>query len=241
MRAKEIRREVDTSADQRTSHNTNGGASQSRSSHALWLSYSPRLMWAVGIFLIAALFIGGLVVRNALARPASGSISGATSTQGAFRGVELRLPDSNLPAFVCASEAMGSGAANPSQVSIRALATASQTGYDRLVIEFGNGFPTSTIELRVQKGTSFTTPASGRQVALAGNNGILAVIQGAEMHTSYHGPTNFVTGYPTLKEVRLIEDLGGVVQMGLGVSGPACYRALLATNPERLVIDVKSA
>ena len=77
-------------------------------------------------------------------------------------------------------------------------------------------------------------------VTLAGDNGILVTIRGADLHTSYRGSTDLKTGYATLVEVRQVQDFEGVVQLGLGVSGAACYRAFLLSGPDRLVIDVKA-
>lgn len=84
------------------------------------------------------------------------------------------------------------------------------------------------------------TSPKGDQVTLAGKNGILVVIHGADMHTSYTGPIDLKTGYATLVEVRQVEDFEGVVQLALGVSGAACYRSFLLTNPNRLVVDIQA-
>lgn len=120
------------------------------------------------------------------------------------------------------------------------MATGSHTGYDRLTLEFKNGQPAS-IELRPQSGTTFTQGASGQQVTLAGTNGILVIIHGADLHTNYSGPTDIKTGYKALVEVRQVEDFEGVVQLALGINGPTCYRAFILTNPDRLVVDIQAA
>jgi hypothetical protein len=122
---------------------------------------------------------------------------------------------------------------------INAVRTGTHSGYDRLTIEFTNGQP-SSIELRPQSGTTFGTSPKGDQVSLAGQNGILVIIHGADLHTSYIGPTDIKTGYSALVEVRQLEDFEGVVQLGLGLSGATCYRAFILTNPTRLVIDVQA-
>jgi hypothetical protein len=135
-------------------------------------------------------------------------------------------------------------AVSPSQAVIDALRTGTHSGYDRVTIEWvGSPAPAgpTNIAVRVQSGTSFTKSPSGQPVTLAGKNGILVVIQNADLHSGYSGPTDLKTGYATLVEVRQVEDFEGVVQLGLGISGAPCYRASLITNPARLVIDVKSA
>jgi hypothetical protein len=48
------------------------------------------------------------------------------------------------------------------------------------------------------------------------------------------------TSYPSLAEVRVLEDFEGQVSLGLGVKQTACYRVSVLANPARLVIDVKS-
>ena len=85
------------------------------------------------------------------------------------------------------------------------------------------------------------TSPKGDQVTLAGKNGILVVVHGADLHTAYSGSTDIKTGYATLVEVRQVEDFEGVVQLALGVSGATCYRAFILTNPTRLVIDIQAA
>jgi hypothetical protein len=147
-------------------------------------------------------------------------------------------PNSSLPPFVCASSGVGATPAAP-VAFISAVRTGTHGAYDRLTVEFKNGQPT-TIELRTQAGTGFTNSPKGDQVTLAGRNGILVVIHGADLHTSYSGPTDIKTGYATLVEVRQVEDFEGVVQLALGVTGAPCYRAFMLTNPDRLVIDIQA-
>jgi hypothetical protein len=77
-------------------------------------------------------------------------------------------------------------------------------------------------------------------VTLAGKSALLVVIHGADLHTNYTGSTDIQPGYPTLVEVRQIEDFEGVVQLGLGVTGEACYRAAVLANPARLVVDIQA-
>jgi hypothetical protein len=147
-------------------------------------------------------------------------------------------PNSSLPPFVCASSGVGATPAAP-VAFVSAVRTGTHGAYDRLTVEFKNGQPT-TIELRTQSGTGFTTSPKGDQVTLAGRNGILVVIHGADLHTSYTGSTDIKTGYATLVEVRQVEDFEGVVQLALGLTGAPCYRAFMLTNPDRLVIDIQA-
>jgi hypothetical protein len=134
---------------------------------------------------------------------------------------------------------MGSGSPDPPLAFIVGMNTAARQGYDRLTVGF-NRLPTGSIGLSTQSNGTFTTMPNRKQVTLAGRNGILVTIQGADSHTSYHGPAQIVTSHAILQEVRLIQDSGGVVQLALGVRGPACYRVVLINNPDRLLIDVGS-
>jgi hypothetical protein len=194
---------------------------------------AKRLIAPPWIALVAAAVIVPLVIGLAVGLASRSSRSVAPPEPSP-------PPESSLPPFVCTSEGMGSGAANPSVAFVVRLSDSARSGYDRLTVQFSK-LPTGNIGISTQSGATFTSLANGRQVSLAGRNGILVTIQGADSHTSYHGPTDIVTGHSTLKEVRLLEDSAGVVQLGLGVDGPACYRAVLLTNPDRLLIDVQRA
>jgi hypothetical protein len=204
--------------------------------------------WIAGIAaaLIAAVVIGVLVVANPLNRPPTAvgpgpaaSPTPAASPSSSPSPSATPTPDTNLPAFVCASASITYPGATAVDF-INALRTGTHPGYDRLTVEFQNGQP-SSVELRPQTGATFTNSPRGDQVTLAGKNGILVVIHGADLHTSYSGPTDIKTGYASLVEVRQVEDFEGTVQLGLGVSGATCYRAFFLTNPARLVIDVQAS
>ncbi len=110
-----------------------------------------------------------------------------------------------------------------------------------MTITFNNGGPSGAVEVRTQGNTNYALSPSGMPVTLKGSRGIELVIHGADLHTSYNGSVDIVTGYATLVEVRRLEDFEGVVQLGLGVDGTGCYRAFWLSNPDRLVIDVQPA
>ena len=195
--------------------------------------------WIAGVAaaVMAAFIIGILLVANPLHRP---STSHGPGPVVASPSPTASASPSTVPTpFVCASSAPIYAPSPPTVAYIDALRTGTYTGYDRLTVEFQNGQP--TIELRPQAGTTFTQGASGQTVTLAGKNGILVTIHGADLHTSYSGSTDIKTGYATLVEVRSVQDFEGVVQLGLGINGPACYRAFILTNPSRLVIDVQTS
>jgi hypothetical protein len=237
VRADSVRRELDAAVSK---------ARDRRSAAARTLDrFGLGWIAAVAVGLLVALVagLGVVAARQPNRHPSTAAASPRASARstGAQTAEPATPPASSLPAFVCASEGIGSGTPNPPVALIKGVNTVASTGYDRLAIEFGGGLPAGGIELRTQKGATFTSEPSGQPVTLAGLNGILVVIQGADMHTSFHGPTDLVTDHPVLREVRVVQDFEGVVQLGLGVNGASCYRAFFLQDPARLLIDVKAA
>jgi hypothetical protein len=196
----------------------------------------PYWIAAVAACVIAALIVGVLVVSGPLKNRQSNAGPGVVSTPTAEPS---QTPDTTQ-AFTCVPSTFvehASNASPPPVVFVSALRAGTHTGYDRLTIEFGNGVP-SSVEVRSIRGTQFTLSPSGMEVTLKGSNGVLITIRGADLHTSYTGSTDIVTGYTTLAEARRVQDFEGVVQLGLGVNGSGCYRAFFLANPSRLVVDV---
>jgi hypothetical protein len=187
---------------------------------------------------MAALIIGVLVVSGPLKNRQINAGPGVVSTPTA----EPSPTPDTTQAFTCVPSTFVQSGSNASQptVFVSALRTGTHTGYDRLTIEFGNGVP-SNVEVRSISGTKFTLSPSGMEATLKGSNGVLIIIHGADLHTSYAGSTDIVTGYATLAEARRVEDFEGVVQLGLGVNGSGCYRAFFLASPSRLVVDVPTA
>jgi hypothetical protein len=206
--------------------------------------------WIAGLAaaVIAVVVIGILFVGNPLNRQANSIGPGvgagpspSTSLEPSPSPSPAATPDANLPAFVCTSSSQHYDWAQPqSQALVAALRTGTHPGYDRLTIEFTTG-NLNDVSLTTQTGTVFTRSPRGDQVTLAGKNGILVRIPGADMHTAYSGSKDIKPGYASLVEVMQLEDFEGVVQLGLGVSGATCYRAFVLTNPGRLVIDIQAA
>jgi hypothetical protein len=209
-------------------------------------------IWIAGLAAaaMAALLIGVLLVANPLNRhqpvapavpAASPSASPATSPgpspAASPSASPVSSPVASGPPYVCASSSIAAQGA-PLSAYIDGVRTGTHTGYDRLTIEFQNGQP-ATIDVAPQSGSTFTLSPKGQPVTLKGQAGILVTIHGADAHTAYNGPTDFVTGYSVMVEVRQVQDFEGVVQYGIGLSNAACYRAFVLTNPARLVIDVQ--
>jgi hypothetical protein len=211
----------------------------------------PYWIAAVAACVIAVIIVGVLFVANPLnRRPAPIGPGPQTTATPSASPTPTSTPStapspsastqSTLPAFMCAASDLNTGGSQP-VAFVSDMRTGSHQGYDRVVLTFSNGLPPGGIHLAPQAGTKFTASPSGQQLVLKGNNGILVVIHGSDLHTSYNGSIDIVTGYATMVEVRRVEDYEGVVQLGIGINGAACYRAFLLDAPTRLVIDIQSA
>jgi hypothetical protein len=207
----------------------------------------PYWIAAVAAAAIAVLLVGVLVVSGPL-RGSHSPVGVAHSTQSPSAS-PLASPSSvpsQPPAYSCQPQEFVVKATTPAStpppvVFISAVRTGSHTGYDRVTIEFANGIPQDVKVSAPAPGTAFTLSPSGMQATLKGDHGILITIHGSDLHTSYTGSTDIVTGDPTIAEVRRVQDFEGVVQLGLGVNGTGCYNAFWMTGPDRLVIDVQQA
>jgi hypothetical protein len=213
----------------------------------------PYWIAAVAACIMAALIVGVLVVANPLNRrpapigpgpvttatPSATPSPSATPTPVATPSASPSATPSTLPAFVCTTGDITTTGSQP-VAFVSDMRTGTHPGYDRVTITFSNGLPAGGVHLAPQTGTTFTASPSGQQLVLKGSNGILVVIHGSDLHTSYNGSLDFVTGYASMAEVRRVEDFEGVVQLGIGINGAACYRAFLLDSPTRLVIDIQS-
>ncbi|HKC18326.1 MAG TPA: hypothetical protein VKE27_01715 [Candidatus Dormibacteraeota bacterium] len=198
-------------------------------------------MAALAAAVIAVLLVGVLVVGGPLRgsfAPAGGPHGTPSPSSGPTAG-PTATPSQQAP-FVCSVQAMPAGAGTPPPLAyISALRTGSHAGYDRLAVEFANGVP-SSVDVAAHA-TTFTLSPSGQSITLRGDHAILITIHGSDLHTSYSGSADTVTGDPTIAEVRRVQDFEGVVQLGIGVNGSGCYRVTWMSGPDRLVIDVQAA
>lgn len=241
----DFRREIGNAFDAMAGSPSHGLADRVRSS----LAGAPEQrgpFWIAGVAAaaLAAIVVGVFFVINPLNRPPATAGPGATSpspTQSVSPSPTASPSASPTPAYEC--DSTGVVMLTPPQPPVAfvdALRTGTHTGYDRLTIEFNNGTPAS-IDINPRSGTSFTLSPSGQAAALAGNNGILVTVHGADAHTSYTRSRDIKTGYSGLVEVRIVEDFEGVIRVALGVSGPACYHYSMLANPVRFVIDIQTS
>jgi len=203
---------------------------------------APYWIAGVAAVVIATLVVGTLYFVGPFKPPSlAGGVHPTPSPSPVSSPTSQPSPTPSGQPFICAAESIHNQAAPPPPlVYVSALRTGAHPGYDRLTIEFANGMA-ADMKVSVQAGTRFVLSPSGMPTTLKGQNGILIVIDGSDLHTLYSGPIDIVTGDKGLAEVRRVEDFEGTVQLGLGINGPACYRTTLLTNPNRLVIDIQTS
>jgi hypothetical protein len=216
---------------------------------------SPTRIVVLAAVLVAAFVVAVAFLANPLNRPQPAIRAAAVTTSPGVapatapppsaaqnvvpNAAPAAAPSANLVKFGCVSSAFTNGKA-PLSAFVDAVRAGAHTGYDRVTIQFQNGQPGS-IALTPQSGTTFVRSPRGDYVTLAGHNGIMVTLFSSDGHTAYAGPTDIKTGFSGLVEVREIQDFEGYVQYALGISGPACYRASILTNPSRLVIDIQAS
>ncbi len=246
MSNEDFRRELNNAIDDISGSPSHGLRDRVRSA---LIETAPRggPFWIAGAaaLVMAVLIVGILFVVNPNRNgPITGGV-GPSSPSPSLSPSPSSSPSASptaspAAAFTCATSAPITTQQPADPIAYAsAIRTGAHAGYDRVTIEFSNGQPAS-IEVRPQAGTKFAMGESGQTVTLAGKQGILVVIHGADAHTSYSGPRDLKTNYPRLVETRITEDFEGVVQLGLGINGPACYRFSVLPNPTRLVIDVQA-
>jgi hypothetical protein len=115
-------------------------------------------------------------------------------------------------------------------------------GYDRITFEY---LEDGTPEFDMQTASPpFTQDASGNPMTVNGSPVMQITLQGAtkladDGSLTYTGATEFEPGFPQL--VHLIErgDFEAVNSWYVGLNGGDCMRAIVLTDPSRLVVDVQ--
>jgi hypothetical protein len=208
-------------------------------------SRSYRIV-GVAAVLVAAVAVGVMFAVNANRPQPTGALPVGANVQASPAASSPVSSPSAAPVvastqavFSCSSSNI-SATQSPAAAFVDAIRTGSHAGYDRVTVQFKNGQPGS-ISIRPQAGATFHQAPSGKADTLAGRNGILVIIRGADAHTAYSGVRDLKTNSPSLAEVRVIEDFEGQISLGLGLKQTSCYRASVLTNPVRLVIDVQAS
>ena len=139
------------------------------------------------------------------------------------------------PGFVCETQAQFEPPPASGQVAqLVDVRVGKHEDYDRFVMEFSNGLPGFAV---TRHDRSDFGP-----VDVAGEVGLSVAVSPASAYENgqptYDGPKRF-RGGPTMREAASVQDVGGTIMWGLGLSKAACFRVLKLSNPPRLVVDVK--
>jgi hypothetical protein len=122
-----------------------------------------------------------------------------------------------------------------------AIRTGSHDGYDRVVLEFRNDLPSWRVGY-----VDEVSSESGATVPLAGSASLFVQVDPAWAHdqntspyeATYSGPRSLTPGYPTLRQVRWVDEFEGHLTFGIGLQRQVGFQVLELRGPSRLVIDV---
>ena len=145
------------------------------------------------------------------------------------------------PASAC-PRTTGGNASN--QAQLVAVRVAHQSGFDRLVFEFGQstapgpfGMPAYAVEA-----TNSLSGPSGQPVTVAGSALFGARFQNASTQNpngtpSYTGSNDLKPTTPLIKEVKVVEDFERVLLWGVGLDHLVCPKVSELAGPFRVVLD----
>lgn len=129
----------------------------------------------------------------------------------------------------------------PGPPALSAIRTGNNPGFDRVVLDFGNGaMPTVSYQLTDE----LTADPSGEIVWLTGQYFINVAVSYATYHDdngnpTYPGPQKFRTrNLANVMAVALTGDFEAQVGVGLGVRTRTTVNVFTLTGPNRVVIDV---
>jgi hypothetical protein len=145
------------------------------------------------------------------------------------------------PAAACPR---ATGGSTSNQAQLVAIRVAHQSGFDRLVFEFGQstapgpfGMPAYIVEP-----ASSLSGASGQPVTITGGAIFSTRFQNASTQNpngtpSYTGSTDMKPTTPLIKQVKLVEDFERVLLWGTGLDHLACPKVSELAGPFRVVLD----
>lgn len=124
---------------------------------------------------------------------------------------------------------------------LRAMRVGRNAGFDRLVLDFGDSpVPPYHIEY---VDSPVRACGSGEAVPVAGQGWLRVRLRGSQAHDGAGNATvrdrQIVATTPVLREVEIICDFEGEVEVVLGVQTPNPYRVLVVPTPNRLIVDVR--
>jgi hypothetical protein len=131
--------------------------------------------------------------------------------------------------------------AHPDQPAGRLVAVRAsrQAGFDRVEFAFDRALPGWQVAY-----VPAVQDAAGRHVPLQGHAFLALTFRPAQAHDpggdpSYQ-PQSITPAYDSLRQVRLAGDFEGRVRLGLGLRARTGFRVLEASQPPRIIVDVRA-
>ncbi|HYW05308.1 MAG TPA: hypothetical protein VE913_00050 [Longimicrobium sp.] len=139
-----------------------------------------------------------------------------------------------------AADRRGRGSAR-GVTTLRAMRVGRNAGFDRLVLDFGSD-PAPSYEVEYVDGP-VRSCGSGEATPVAGRGWLRIRLRAARAHDGAGTATvtnrEISTVMPVLREVEMICDFEGQVEIVMGVQTPNPYRVLVEPSPNRLIVDVR--
>jgi len=139
-----------------------------------------------------------------------------------------------------AADRQGRGSAR-GITTLRAMRVGRNAGFDRLVLDFGSD-PAPSYEVEYVD-APVRSCGSGDATPVAGQGWLRIRLRAARAHDGAGKATvtnrEISTTMPVLREVEMICDFEGQVEIVMGVQTPNPYRVLVEPSPNRLIVDVR--
>jgi hypothetical protein len=133
------------------------------------------------------------------------------------------------------------GKAGAGAAILRGMRVGRNAGFDRLVLDFGTG-PVPAYQVEYVDSPVHAC-GSGEAVPVAGKGWLNVRLRATQAHDNAGNATvrdrQIVATTPVLREVEIICDFEGEVEVVMGVQAPNPYRVLVVPTPNRLIVDVR--
>jgi hypothetical protein len=205
-----------------------------------------RPVGLVAACLLTAIAAGGCTGRPAgpSATPTSTTATAATTTPGG--AASTTGPGTATTGAERWTTAAKTGTNNPKvpedMPMLVAVRTGSHDGYDRLVLQFRNDLPSWRVNYvdKVASESGETVPLEGAAFLYVDTHPASGHEDTAPFKQTYTGPRTLTPRYPTLRQVRWVDEFEGHLTFGVGVARRVGFRVLELRQPARLAIDVAS-
>jgi hypothetical protein len=224
------------------------------------MTIGRHVLWGALLALVAACGSGGGELREATERRRAEN-AGSDTAPGPVNvdtAGEYRLPAfvdtagaAAAPDTVPAAPPQGqaewststrqAGKAGARASILRGMRVGRNAGFDRLVLDFGDSpVPPYHVEY---VDSPVRACGSGEAVPVAGQGWLQVRLRTTQAHDDAGNATvrdrEIAATTPVLREVEIICDFEGEVEVVLGVQTPNPYRVLVVPAPNRLIVDVR--